>query len=302
MNKELSSKQVIKTSIIVDSIDIILNGTVAVISGSSIMLAEALQGLADLIAVIFLMIGVKRSARKPNKHYNFGYGKELYFWVMCSAIAMFAITATVSIYSGVHKLINPEHLENTFWAYFVLAFAVISNVYALSVSLKRMRLAPTRASIVKSFMKSHLIEIKATLITDAMGTASASLGIISLLGYWITGDARYDGMGAIVIGVTISIFALWLLSDVKNLIIGKSASPDNLAKIRKVLEDEPLVKKVERIMSMHFGSEDIYVNLNIDVDQNSTAAQIEKLDKKIEEAIIRAVPEVDLVHIEIGEA
>jgi len=264
------------------------------------MLAEALQGVADLLTVIFLFIGVKRSARRPNKYYNFGYGRELYFWVMCAAIAMFAITATLSVYSGIHKILNPVPLENTFWGYFVLIIGIGSNAYALSLSLNKIRQTPMKASILKSFISSNLIEIKASLLADLMGTTAASFGIVSLIIYALTGNPFFDGLGAIIIGVTIATFAIFLITDVKDLIIGKSASPEKIELIRKTAHENPSVKRVSRIMSMHFGSENIYVNLNLELDENLKTPEIEKLNEKIEKDIKQAVPEVDLVHIKIG--
>lgn len=300
MGSYISPKKVIFTSFLVDCFDVLLNGFIALITGSSIILAEAMQGAADLLTVLFLYIGLKRSARRPNKHYNFGYGRELYFWVMCAAIAMFSITATLSVYSGIHKILYPVPLENTFWAYFVLAIAVVTNAYALSLSLRKISQTPTKASILRSFLSSNLIEIKTALLTDMMGTVSALFGIISLIIYAITGDPFYDGLGAIIIGVTIATFAFFLIIEVKDLIIGKSASASIINLIREVAHKNPSVEKVSKIMSMHFGSEDIYVNLNLELNDNLRTPEIEKLNEKIEKDIKQAIPEVDLVHIEVG--
>ncbi|MDH4358758.1 MAG: cation diffusion facilitator family transporter [Candidatus Berkelbacteria bacterium] len=300
MSPNISSKKVISTSLLVDILDVLLNGIVALITGSSVMLAEALQGVADLLTVIFLYIGVKRSARRPNKYYNFGYGRELYFWVMCAAVAMFSITATLSVYSGIHKILNPAALENTFWAYLVLTIGVASNAYALSLSVRKIRQTPIKASVLKSFISSNLIEVKTASLTDMMGTTAAVFGIISLIVYAITGDPFFDGLGAVIIGITIATFAIFLIIDVKDLIIGKSASPDKIELIRKTAHENPSVERVSKIMSMHFGSEDIYVNLNLELDDKLKTPEIEKLNEKIERDIKQAVPEVDLVHIELG--
>jgi cation diffusion facilitator family transporter len=299
MNKEFSSRRVIKTSIAVDIIDIALNALVAILTGSSVMLAEALQGLSDLITVIFLYFGVKRSSRSPNKKFNFGYGRELYFWVLCSAIGMFIITAGLSFYFGLQKFLNPEPLERTVWAYIILSIGIITNSYALSVSYRKIQSQYTRASIVKNFINSHLIEIKTSFITDLAGVLSASFGAISLILYGITGNPRYDGLGAIIISVLIAVFAVSLIIESKDMIIGRSISRLKRKEIKEITENHPEVKKLLNLSTMHFGSDEMYVNMNIKVDDDLETKQIEKVIDEIESDITKKIPEIDLIQIEI---
>lgn len=300
MGKEITPDRVIKTSLIFNIGDILLNGFAAIITGSSVMLAGTLRGLADLITVIFLYIGVKRSTKRPNKEFNFGYGRELYFWVLCAAITMFVITASLSFHSGLTKFLNPEPLERTAWAYFVLAAGIATNTYALSFSYRKIKSAQTKASIIKNFSSSRLLEVKTAFITDLMGSVSASFGITALIIYGITGDARYDGLGAMIIALAIASFALILIFEAKEMIIGRSVSSDEKRMIKRIAETHPLVNKVLQITTMHFGSEELYVNLNINVKDNLKTQQIEKLIEEVEKNIIKAKPEADIVQIEIN--
>jgi len=299
MPNKLSSKRVIKTSLVVDISDILLNGIIALFTGSSVMLAEALQGMADLITVIFLYIGVKRSAKKSNRLYNFGYGRELYFWVLCSAIFMFVVTAGLSFYFGYQKFTNPTPLENTFWAYFVLFAGILTNLYALSVSARKINSSETRASLIKNFAKSHLVEVKTAFISDMMGTVSAIVGVIAIAIYSITGDPRYDGLGAMIIAIAIACFSIILIAEAKDMIIGRSAPRKESDHIREIVLAHPMVEKIVGLMTTYFGSEELYVNLNICIKQNLQTAQIEKLIDEIELSIKKLKPEVDIVQIEI---
>jgi cation diffusion facilitator family transporter len=299
MDSSITPRKVIKTSLAVDITDFVFNSIVALVTGSSVILAEALQGLADLLVVLFLYIGIKRSARKPNRDFNFGYGRELYFWVLCSAIAMLIITATLSFYSGLMKVIYPTDLENTFWAYLVLVIAIVTNLYALSLSYKKLKSHPTRASIVKSFTSSRLIEIKTAFITDLFGTLSSAFGTIALILYAVSRNPQFDGLGAMIIALGIATFSIMMITEAKNMIVGRSVSPEIREEIRRIAKSHPLVENVLKILTMHFGSEEIYVNLNIKVKNNLETRQIEKLIEEIKSSIIKAKPEVDIVQVEI---
>lgn len=263
------------------------------------MLAESLQGVADLLTVIFLYVGVKRSSRKGNQIYNFGYGRELYFWVLCAAIAMLVITAGLSFYFGYSKFIGQEPLDNTLMAYVVLLIGISSNGYSLSVSTRKISSMSIKASIIKNFAKSHLVEIKTAFITDLMGTLSAVLGLIALIAYAITGDPRFDGLGAMIISVIVAVFALILIIESKNMIIGRSASRRETKHIKDIVMAEKEVKSVLQIMTTYFGSEDLYVNLNIKVNDNLRTPEIEKVIDRIEANIRQEKPEVDLIQVEI---
>ena len=88
----LSDVRVVATSALVSVSDVVLNLAVALLTGSVVMLSQALQGLSDLVTSGMLYIGVKRSAREADERFQFGYGRELFFWVLIASIIMFVGT------------------------------------------------------------------------------------------------------------------------------------------------------------------------------------------------------------------
>ena len=299
MKSNLTSKKVVLTSFFVDTLDIIFNGAIAFSTGSSIMLAEFLQGLADLVTVAFLYIGIKRSVKRADREHSFGYGRELYFWSLCSAIIMFAGTATLSFYFGYRKFANPEPISNYFLAYFILSIGIVSNIYALFLSIRQLKSSGEKSGIWKNFIASNLVEIKATFISDLMGSCAAFFGIIALIIYGITGNAQFDGLGAMFIGVTIAIFSIFLIKEIKDLIIGKSASPEIVRKIRQITEEIPGVSDIIDLRTMHFGSEKIQVNLSIRIKDELNTDEITSLIDNLETKIENSIPEIDDVQIEV---
>ena len=84
MKNQISSTRTVWTSFLVVLGDIILNVIVMLVTGSVVMLAEAFEGLSDLVASAMLLIGLKMSKKRPNKKHPFGYGKALFFWTLIS--------------------------------------------------------------------------------------------------------------------------------------------------------------------------------------------------------------------------
>lgn len=73
---EISARKVILTSFVVDLIDIFTNVVVAILTGSMVMAAETLQGLADITAVGLLIVGLIRSTHPADKDH------PLWCWIL----------------------------------------------------------------------------------------------------------------------------------------------------------------------------------------------------------------------------
>lgn len=105
---KISDIRVVATSFLVSVSDVVFNFAVAFFTGSTVMLAQGLQGLSDLITGGILFMGVKRSHRMADKKYHFGYGREVFFWVILAGVLMFLGTGGLSVYFGWQQVINPR--------------------------------------------------------------------------------------------------------------------------------------------------------------------------------------------------
>src|SRR5918995_5989138 len=123
--KNVSERRVLVTTFWVDLLDVALNLVVAILTGSVVMLAEFFQGLADLTAAAFLLVGHKRSKKRPDKRHPFGYGKEVYFWTLISAVVMMTFTATASFYFGLMRFLEPEEISYIGLGYGTLAITLV---------------------------------------------------------------------------------------------------------------------------------------------------------------------------------
>jgi len=297
--RKITAAQVVRTSFLVDLSDVLLNVIVAVLSGSAVMFVEALQGGADLFTSGFLLVGIKRSQRSSNKRHPFGYGREIYFWTLISSLTMLTVTATLSFYHGWQHFFNPQFLAYTPLALLVLLIGFATNSYALSLSYKRLKGTQTEGSLWELFASSVLVETKATFILDLMGVMSASFGFMTLLLYLFTRDSRYDGIGAMVIGLGIAFFALLLVLDVKDILIGRSVDPQIEAAIEKTALTLDGVEAILDLRTMYLGSERLLVNMELDIADNLKTNQIEHLMDTIKAEIKTKIPSVRHIQIEV---
>ncbi len=294
----VSAKRVVVTSFLIDLLDLSSSVVVAFLSGSVVMLAQSLEGAADLVSSGLLIFGLNRSLRHPDKNHPFGHGRELYFWTLISALFTFSVSASLSFYFGWKRFLNPSPVSNILLANLVLLLTVATNGYALFLSIHRLT-GKKHQHLAQVFFNSDLIETRATFVLDLMGTFASILGLVALTVYAFTGDMRFDGLGAMAIGVTLSLMAFFLIIGVRDLLVGKSASAETEEKIRKAAISVKAVKTVTRLRTNHIGPDQLLVELSISVKKSLITTQIEKIISEVKQKIRSQVKEAEFIQIEL---
>lgn len=300
MVKKISSTRVVTVSFLVDLSDIVINLIAAILSGSVVMITQALEGTVDLITSGFLLIGVRRSKRRPNKQHRYGYGRELFFWVLMATVSMFFLAGGLSFYLGLERFLNPHLIKHLPYALVTLVIGLVTNSYALMLSLRRLGAISQdlRAGIANIQLSSH-IESKSTLVLDLMGTVASLLGIVSLLIYAYTGNPRLDGLGAMLVGIFGCGMAVVLMLEVKGYIIGRAVNPETEEAIIAATKSVRGVLDVLDLKTIHLGTEKVLVNLDVHFKRNLTAPEIDKLISQIKTQIKRTVPKAHYIQIEV---
>ena len=297
--QRITSQKVLLTSFIVDILDIVLSLSVAILSGSIIMVTQVLEGVSDLASSGFLMVGFYRSKQREDKTHPFGYGREIYFWSLLSALVMFGLTSTLSFYLGFQRFSHPETLKDINWALVILIITFFTNGYAFSLSFIRLLRKRPSKHIFKIFYRSSLVETKTTFILDLMGTTASFIGAIALGIYVLTGDLRFDGLGAMLIGIVLAVFSFFLVLGIRDLMIGKSASQETEERIKKAALEIEEVEDVLDIKTLHIGTEKLLVNLYVHMKSTLGTRELEQLVDKIEDRIRLEVPSAKYVQVEL---
>jgi cation diffusion facilitator family transporter len=296
---KVSEQRVLITTFLVDLLDAAINLVVAILTGSAVMLAEFFQGLADLTAAGLLLVGHKRSKKRPDKRHPFGYGKEVYFWTLVSAVVMMTLTATASFYFGLMRFLEPEEIDRLWLGYATLAITLATNLYAFSLSSRRLSKNMPFTQLPKLFLNSGDVTVKNALVLDLMGTTAAVSGLVSLLLYQFAGEKRFDGLGAMFIGVSTAVLAFVLVTSLRGLMVGESAAPEIEEKISKAALSIREVKEVLDLKTMQIGLDKLLVNIEVNVDDNLHTDELEALTDKIKNRLIEKVPSIRHVQVEL---
>jgi cation diffusion facilitator family transporter len=275
---------------LVDVVDIVTNTFVAIISGSAVMLVEALAGLADCFAMFLLLIGNKRSQKRATQLHPFGHGKEQYFWATLAGFVILIITATISFAFGWHAFKNPEAVNYIGLTWAVLTLAVVTNGYAFLQAARKLLNGRPWRQLMKSFGQSWDVASKTALVLDAMGTVSAMIGLTSLVLYGITGRHTLDGIGAMIMAVAMALFAILLLIGVRSLITGQSVPSKTQEKLKQAILSVPEVHEVVRLQTMIMGQDSLLANVDVNFKNDLDTDEIEKAIERIKRSVNDTFP------------
>jgi cation diffusion facilitator family transporter len=271
-------------------------------TGSSAMISEGIHSVVDTANGVLLLYGIKKSERPADKSHPFGYGMEIYFWSFVVSILIFALGGGIAIYEGIHHIIEPSEVENITVNYLVLGLAILFEGASLFVALREFKKANSKFGLVKSMRRSKDSSSFAIIIEEL----GAIMGlVVAMLGLFI-GDvfdwAYADGTASVLIGIILTVMAIFLAKETKALLIGESMDEDSLLILDDIFNDRESVGEIGMIRSVHFGPTGVMVGVEVHFVDNYSLEEIEKEILDIEKSIKEKIPMVKHVFIEVKEA
>lgn len=227
----------------------------AVYTGSSSMLAEAIHSFADCGNQALLIWGLRAAKRDATPDHPLGHGRAIYFWSFIVALMLFSMGGLFSIYEGVHKLHDSEPVKYAWVAVAILTFGVAAESMSLWGALREIDKERGDLSLWQWFRTSRQSELLVIFGEDlaALGGLVLALGFIALS--MITGNPIWDAIGSIGIGVLLVCVAVLVGIEVKALLVGQSAEPQVVARLRAHIEAQPEVAQVYSLITQQLGSE-----------------------------------------------
>ncbi|HEX5732744.1 MAG TPA: cation diffusion facilitator family transporter [Blastocatellia bacterium] len=293
-----SSKKAVYAAIAGNLAIAITKFVAAFITGSSAMLSEGIHSVVDTGNGALLLFGIRMSRRPADPSHPFGYGKELYFWTLIVAILIFAVGGGMSLYEGISHLQHPGTLRDPFWNYMVLGFALVFEGFAWAVAFKEFRKTQGKMSLLKAVRASKDPTTFTVLFEDSaamLGLLVAFLGIF--LGHRLN-NPYLDGVAAIIIGVILAVVAVLLAYESKGLLVGEGASRETIESICVLAQNDPAVERVMPPLTMHFGPQEVLLNLDIKFRPRLSAEEIEAAVDRMEAEIRKRHPEIKRIFIE----
>ncbi len=219
---------------------------------------------------------------------------------------LFSIGGLFALYEAYHKFDelrsgHPDELLDSRWWWVplvVLSAAIVMESFSFRVAVRESNKVRGERSWVAFIRGSKAPELPVVLLEDLaalLGLIFALAGVgLSLL----TDNAYFDVMGAAAIGTLLVVVAVLLAIETKSLLIGESASPSAIQRVRSALAETPGVNRVIHLKTLHLGPEELLVVAKIGVDHDDSADSVAAIIDEAERRVRAAEPVAQVIYLE----
>ena len=254
-------------------------------TGSSAMLSEGVHSVVDTGNGLLLLYGLHRASRPADLTHPFGHGRELYFWSFIVALLVFALGAGVAFYEGVMHIIEPEPATDPMVAYVVLGLSMLFEGYSWRVALKEFRTVKGKLSYLAAVRQSKDPSVYTVLFEDSAALLGLAVAFLGILGAQLLGIPELDGVASIGISLILGTTAIFLARESKGLLMGEAALPEVQEAIQLIAERDRDVVKVNGVITMHLGPDQIVAALSLEFRDEMTVPEVEACITRIEAAL-----------------
>ncbi|MFC7485312.1 cation diffusion facilitator family transporter [Knoellia sp. CPCC 206453] len=264
---------------------------VAVITGSASMVAEAAHSWADAGNEVFLVVAERRAGQPRDEAHPYGYGREAYVWSMFAAFGLFTAGAVVSIWHGIQSWSAAEgEAEVDYrWAYAVLALAFVLEGASFLQARRQTRLAARRVglTVLPFIARTSNPTLRAVFLEDAAALVGLVIAGAGIGLHQATGDARWDAVGSIAVGLLLGVVAFFLIGRNRDFLVGQAASPALRRKALEGLLDHPAVERVTFLHLEFVGAARILVVAAVDLVGDDVETRVAEQLHDVSDAIKR---------------
>ena len=267
-------------------------------TGAASMLAEAVHSVADSTNQGLLLLGGRQARRPATAEHPFGYGRERYFWSFVVALVIFTLGSLFALFEGVEKLRHPHELESIAWAVGILLFSIALESFSLRTAVKESAHAKGAQSWWQFIRHSKNPELPVVLLEDIGAMLGLFLALVGVVMAELTGNARFDALGSVGIGLLLGVIAVTLVIEMKSLLIGEAASPAVRNRIHGTMEGVDSVRRVIHMRTQHLGPDELLVCAKLEFDPDLEFHAIAEVIEGVEASVREAVPSARVIYVE----
>jgi cation diffusion facilitator family transporter len=271
----------------------------AAASGSASMFSEGLHSLVDTIDQGLLLVGMHLARRPPDARHPFGHAQETYFWSTVVGMLIFGVGGGVSFYTGLRKLLAPAPLESAAWSYASLAVAFVFEGTSLVIGYRKLRQDNPRRGAWRALRDSKDPAVIAVVLEDSAAVIGLVIAATGVFLSHACGDTRFDAAAAMAIGLLLAIMASLLIHETRSLVVGESADPALVGRLRDIFTADPCVRRVGNILTMHLGPTHVLVNAQIQFREELRSSELERAIDRLEGTVKSACPIVKSIFVEL---
>jgi divalent metal cation (Fe/Co/Zn/Cd) transporter len=180
----------------------------------------------------------------------------------------------------------------------VLAVSLAFEAMSLGVALAEFRKMAEGRRLREAVLETRDPTIPLVLAEDVTAIAGLVLALLAVTASGVTGQAYFDPLGSIVIGVLLCAVGILLAWIAHGLLIGHSATAEDERRVLQLARRVGGVEGVTQLLTMHLGPDVVVLAMKIAFRPTLTVRQVEEVTNQVEAVIRAAMPHMRKIFIE----
>jgi cation diffusion facilitator family transporter len=276
-------------ALVANALIAVAKSVAAVLTGSASMVAEAAHSWADAGNEIFLLIAERQGSRPRDASHPRGYGRDSYIWSLFAAVGLFTAGSVVSIWHGATQLTAEGGHENYLVNYVVLAIAfVLEGIsFRQAVGQTRGEAASFGLRPLSFINRTSNPTLRAVFLEDFVALVGICLAVVGIGLHQMTGNAVWDALGSIAVGVLLGVAAVFLINRNRQFLVGQTVSLELWDRALEALLDRDAVDRVTYLHLEYVGASRCFLVAAVDLTGDDAepllAVRLRRLEAEIEQ-------------------
>jgi len=283
-NKNALKNKAALTSIISNTILIILKIIAGIISGSVSIISEAIHSCTDLLASFIAFYAVKQSSKPADEEHPFGHGKYEYIASFLESLLIIVAGILIAKHAVVKLYLHTNTNINSDIGLIVMIISILVNYFVSRYMYKIAKLTNSPAILADS---SHLD-------ADIFSSIAVIFGLIMVK---VTHNAVFDFVIAVIVSILIILKGISIFKTAQENLLDSALEKNQVEKIKKIIEKFPQVS----IKTLKTRKNGIYkdIILILLIDGNMSVNQAHCICDNIEKLIDKKLKNTDIsIHME----
>lgn len=283
-------KIAIKTSIVTIVLNFVLSAfkLIAGILGNSLaMISDAIHSASDVFSTFIVIIGIKISAKAPDKNHEFGHERFECVAAIVLAVVLFATGAFIG-YGGINNIVTGSYNDAQTPTALALSAAIVSIVIKEGMFWYTWAAAKKiNSGALKADAWHHR--------SDALSSVGSLIGIVGAM----CGVRILDSIAAIVICLLILKAAVDVFIDAVKKMTDQACDEKTENEIGEFIKNCDGVKNLDSLMTRLFGNR-IYVIAEIACDKDIPLYEAHEIAERVHDGIEDKFPLVKHVTVHVN--
>lgn len=271
---------------------------VAAFTRSAALLTEAVHSTADCGNQVLLFLGMKQAQKAPTPRHPLGRGQAAFVASFLVALLLFSVGGVYSVVEGIHKIRQPELPHHLEWAVGLLVFSFVLEAISLAGALRAAKAERGRRGLIRYMRESSATELVVVLAEDAAALLGLVIALAAVILAWVTGNAVWDGVGSLLIGLLLIAVALFVGTEVTSLLLNEAPPLALRARIRAFVLEDPEVEHVLNLIAVVIGSHRLMVSLQVQFKNQPSGDALVATINGLEQRLRNAFPQIQHLFVE----